>query len=61
MLFERPVEMLGVLESQRVGYLCDCLVCAEYQFLGQVDDFVLDVFLCRFSRLFFDEVAKIVG
>lgn len=58
---EQAVEVLGVLEAQFVGYLTDRLVRAGYHLFGEVDDFVLYVFLGRLTRLFLDEVAEVVG
>ena len=42
---EQTVEVLGILESQFVGNLAHRLVRACYHFFGEVDDFVLYVFL----------------
>ena len=46
--------MLGILESQFVSNLGDGHVCAEYHLFGLVHELILDVFLRRFARLFFD-------
>lgn len=53
--------MLGILETEHVGYFVDRLLGAQQFVLGQVHDFVLYQFLGRATSLLLDEVAEIVG
>ena len=56
-LFEEAGEVLGILEAEPVGNLRDTLRGVEEQLLAQREDMLLDIILCRHSRLLTDEVA----
>ena len=58
-LFEEAGEVLGILEAESVGNLRDTLRGVEEQLLAQREDMLLDIILCRHSRLLTDEVAKV--
>ena len=57
---EQAAEMLGVLETELVGYLADSLVAAEHLVFGQTDDLVLDMFLGCLPGFLFYQVPEIV-
>ena len=46
-LLEHAVEVLRILVSQLIGNLADRLPASYNHFFGQIDDFVLDIFLRR--------------
>lgn len=52
---------MRIPEPELVGDFADRLGRVEHAFLGDVDDFQLDVFLRRFPGLLFYQVAEIVG
>lgn len=60
-LLEHAVEVLRILVSQLIGNLADCLPASYNHFFGQVDDFVLDIFLRRLSGFLLHQISEIVG
>ena len=60
-LLEHAVEVLRILVSQFIGNLADCLPASYNHFFGQVDDFVLDIFLRCLSGFLLHQISEIVG
>ena len=60
-LFKKPAEMLRVFEPKGISYFADGFGGVENFFFSYVNDFLLDVLLWRFTRLFFDEISEVVG
>ena len=58
-LFEEAGEVLGILEAEAVGNLRNTLRRVEEQLLAQRENVLLNIVLCRHSRLLTDEVAKV--
>ena len=56
---EQARKVLGVLETEFIGYLVERQLAVENVLLREVDDLVLDVALCRHASLFLHEVAEI--
>ncbi len=52
--------MLWVLKPQFVDNLTYRFVRVEYFFLGKVDKFILNVFLCGVTSFFFNQITKII-
>ena len=55
---EHPIEMLGILKAQFIGYLVYGLLRIGKQVLGRIYDFALDVFLRILSRFLFNQVSE---
>ena len=60
-LLEHTVEVLRILIPQFVGNLADSFLASNNHLLGQVDDFVLDIFLCRLPGFLLYQVSEIIG
>ena len=58
-LFEEAGEVLRILEAEAVGNLRNTLRRVEEQLLAKREDMLLDIVLCRHSRLLTNEVAKV--
>ena len=59
--FKQPAEMLWILESQFVSDFTDGLAGVEHLFLGQINDFQLNVLLGGFAGFLLDEVTEVIG
>ena len=56
---EEAGEVLGILEAEAVGNLRNTLRRVEEQLLAQRENVLLNIVLCRHSRLLTNEVAKV--
>ena len=53
--------MLRIAESQFICNLADRFGGVKHSLLGEGNQFQLNVFLGRLSRLFFNQITKVVG
>ena len=53
--------MLWVFKTELVGNFRDVLTTVDDFSFGNINHFILNMLLCRFSRFLFNQITKIVG
>ena len=52
--FKKPDEMLWIFKSEFIGNLANCFAMIEDFLFGYIDNFILDILLCRFTGFLFN-------
>lgn len=61
LLFEQSIKVLRIFKTKLIRNLTYRFIGIEHLFLGYINKFVLNIFLCRIAHFLFHQIPKVIG